>query len=201
MKKKKNAINIKNFWLLSLIILIAVVLAWVFTQPNLQKPTNYENYSEDNSSSTDFESRYLDFTIELPPSFQTEDETSRITINSDKGQIIVNREGTQFKNLADYLNDFDQLTTLNIISENKSVTDGDESIARLFESTDVTGGKEKIYFIYKPNVVYLISTTEPELYDDLVYSPPGRWRSLATSANFFNSFCYSISFVFPNLLN
>lgn len=163
--RKKKTITQRN-------ILIGVLIFFIFSFVLIVGLKNTDlRYSssnkQNNISNGSFESKYLQFSVNLPNGFQATDETSRIIINSDSGTIYVNRNGTQFDNLDSYLEDFDQQTNLNINNEEKIVINGYNSAVRVFESTDVTGGKEKIYFIFADNFVYKLSTTQLDLYDEL----------------------------------
>lgn len=166
MKKKTNkGISI---WLLvfALLVFFGIILITISSQKTITNDDKRYKQSETGESKM-FESKYLKFSITLPPGYQANDETSRIIFNSQSGQIYVNRNGTQFDNLDSYLNSFDQKTDLNIVSESELSIDGSEAIVRILENTDSTTGQEKIYFVYIDNFVYKISTTERDLFDDL----------------------------------
>lgn len=166
MKKKNTA---KNIWLGVIIFVALIIVVYLIAPANLQKFTNNKiEYSRNGiNQTTSFESKYLEFSVNLPVGFQAVDETSRITINSNDGQIYVARNGTQFNDLESYLENFDQQTNLNVINESKYSVDGNDAVSRIFENTDVSGSQEKIFFIFINNSVYKISTTEESLFDDL----------------------------------
>src|SRR3989338_855795 len=112
-----------------------------------------------------FQSKFMKFSVELPNNFSAIDEPSRITIQSNRGQIYVNRNGTQFNDLGAYLTNFDQTTQLEISLDEKMTINDYETRKRITKNPDI--GTEKTYFIYIENFVYKISTSFESLYDDL----------------------------------
>ncbi|MBI2621842.1 MAG: hypothetical protein HYW63_04350 [Candidatus Levybacteria bacterium] len=155
MSNKKK--SLKDFRLIILITAVAAVLIWIFLQPN---------FFEVGKGSSTFESKYLNFSLSLPSGFQAKDETSRIIINSDDGQITVNRNGTQFNNLEDYISDFDSKRNLISSETNNTSINGHEALSRLVEYPD-QNYSQKSYYIYVEKAVYIFSTTSESLYDEL----------------------------------
>lgn len=154
----------KNLILAALILIFILVGVLVFTKSGI---LNDHLPSQRPSQSTKtFESKNLNFIINIPSGFQVKDENSRIIIVSDDGQIVINRNGTQFDNLPDYISDFD--TKRNLKSSNKSnlLIDGKEAMSRLAQFED-QNHSQKSYYIYVDNAVYIISTSSGALYDDL----------------------------------
>ncbi len=163
--KKKKQLNIKfiSFTLIAIIIIFGFLL----DHSNFQKlKTTLLIPTEVSIETSVIESKYLNFSVELPPEFQTVDETNQITINSQSGKISVNRNGTNFDNLDDYVSDFDTKRNL-IFSDVEKISDSPyESISRIVEFPD-QGVKQKSYYIYINNWVYIFSTTSEDLYDEL----------------------------------
>lgn len=165
MKKKNKA---KNIWLGVIIFIALIIVVYLIAPANLQKFTNNKiEYSQNGTSeATTFESKYLKFRINLASKFHATDETSRIIVTSPLGEIYVNRDGTQFNDLEGYINDFDNSTTLNFQEDERSVINGYNARARIIEENNLEN-REKIYFIYIDNYIYMISTKEEVLFDDL----------------------------------
>lgn len=152
---------------LLLIIAIALIVGVVLFYTKIAGSTSFPPSQVTEKQTKTFQSENLKFSLNLPAGFTAKDEPSRITIDSDKGKIYVNRNGTQHEDLDNYLKEFDQQTKLNITADEKLTINNYQARSRIFKNTDVTKGQEKIYFIYADNFVYKISTTSESLFDDL----------------------------------
>ncbi|KKR51384.1 MAG: hypothetical protein UT84_C0001G0069 [Candidatus Curtissbacteria bacterium GW2011_GWA1_40_16] len=112
-----------------------------------------------------FQSKIMKFTIALPDKLSAIDESSRVKIQSSKGEIFVNRNGTQFNDLDTYLSNFDQTTQLDISLDENMIINNNVARKRISKNPNI--GIEKTYFIYAENYVYKISTSSEDLYIDL----------------------------------
>lgn len=150
---------------LTILVLVGFfALAYFVTAGN---KNNVGQYKQDDTQQAIFNSKYLKFSMILPGNFFANDETSRVVISSPNGQLYVNRNGTQYRDLSNYLDNFDERTNLIVADEEELNIDDNDAVMRIYESTDVAQNQEKIYFIYAENNVYKISTTDKELFDDL----------------------------------
>jgi len=102
----------------------------------------------------------LRFSIELPFDYQAEERFGSVIIFTPNGSIFINRNGTNFDRLEDYLSDLSIKNHFVLINKNNSQVNGLETISGNIE-------KEKIYFIYKDYAVYSLSAKDKSLYNDL----------------------------------
>jgi len=114
-----------------------------------------------------FKAQYLGFSIKAPFNYKVEDGMTSVLVSSGSKKIIIARNGTGFPNLEDYLSAFDNRNKWNIIEEKKVPISDYQVIMRVFYRTSDSLVKEKIYFIYKDYVVFVISTDSEELFTDL----------------------------------
>lgn len=149
----KKTIRQKNILVGALVFLISILVLSVVLKNN-------------NIDDGSFDSKYLQFSVNLPNGFQATDETSRIVINSDDGQVTVTRNGTQYNDLESYMLDYDSKRKLISTDENSIIIDGYRALSRLVEFPD-QNAKQKSYYVYIDNWVYIFSTSSEELYDDL----------------------------------
>ncbi|MBP9716866.1 MAG: hypothetical protein KBD51_02880 [Candidatus Levybacteria bacterium] len=160
MKLKKNQ---KKLILVSIIVALLLVGATAYFKPEILNGLLNQSQSQ---STKAFESKYLKFTVDLPGNFKALDESSMIVISSEWGEIYIARNGTQFNNLREYLDEFDRNTSLNF-SEDLVMIDNYEAVLRKLTNSDIENGQENIYFIFVENSVFKISTTEEALFDEL----------------------------------
>lgn len=150
-----------------ILFILVFLITLFFVSPTFRNLLNLNQYlNKREAGPTVFESKYLNFSVDLLPGFQAADETTQITIDSQGGQINVSRNGTNYDSLDSYISDFDTKRNL-IASDVEKITINDyESMSRMVEFPDQSV-KQKSYYIYINNWVYIISTFSEGLYDDL----------------------------------
>jgi hypothetical protein len=170
----KNKTNKKSRQLLILIsIFIVFVIIYVLllsskskldSGSNYQAGVNYQNTTQ--SKEMVFTSKLGKFSIVVPEGFTAVGNYTDATLKSKDGEINVVRNGTNYDNLKDYINTFDSRRNIIITKVTPEKVDGYEAIAReeLFVNTKK---KEKSYYIYAANFVYIFSTDSEALYADL----------------------------------
>jgi len=83
----------------------------------------------------------MDFTIEVPKDDQVTEQFGSVTVTTNVGKIYIDRNGTNFSNIQDYLND--------LHFKNKTVLDRQSSmIINDFQAISGFIGKDKNYYIY-----------------------------------------------------
>ena len=108
-----------------------------------------------------YKSDVLDFRINVPSSYSVIEDFNVATIlNNDKSEITIDKIGTNFINVEEYVSNLEKLNDIKFINKDKANIDNYDSIVAFSED-----GKEKIYFIYADNRIYTFSTSD--LYDDL----------------------------------
>ena len=107
-----------------------------------------------------FQSKFMKFSIELPNNFFAEEKLGSVIINSPEGKIFIDKNGTNFGNLDDYLSDLSIKNKIELKTQTKLTITGLDAIAGFID-------QEKNYYVYADNSVFLLSTTSESLYPDL----------------------------------
>jgi|SRR3989344_1150568 len=92
----------------------------------------------------------------VPTGYQITEGMNAIFLKNGIGEIRITKQGTNYSNLSDYLNG------LGI-----TVNDSQTTEVNGFTAVSGTVGNQKYYFILTNNWIYSLSTSFPELYDDL----------------------------------
>lgn len=121
------------------------------------QPTALTNFQQ---TKTFHSSNVMKFSISVPASYNVIEKLGAVTISTPNGKIYIDRNGTNFDNLEDYLEDLNQ--------KNKTILS--QKLNLKIDDLIVISGiidKRKIYFIYKNYFVYTLSTDSEALFDDL----------------------------------
>lgn len=158
--KKKN--GKKN-----LFILIGVIIVGLFLllQVQVRKSSNLEDYNSKKVEAS-FTSRLLKFKVNYYKEFEVVEKYNDVIFLRDEGKIDVSVVGTNFDNLDDYIEDLEIKNNFSLSNKDeKKMTNGHVS----GEIVVKNGNSEYVHFIYPEGSwsVYILSTTSPELYDDL----------------------------------
>ncbi|EKD71047.1 MAG: hypothetical protein ACD_46C00286G0002 [uncultured bacterium] len=167
---KKQTQNVLTILVILVIISAVIILFYLTTTPaklnssiSQVAPTDINNSPQGKT----YISKNLKFKIKAPIGYQLEEKFTTVILKNNKGEIIIDRSGTNYGKIEDYLIFFDQQRNIKIEQEDKLNINGLKSVRRLEYFT--TGQKEehKIYFIYKEYAIYKISTKFRNLFDDL----------------------------------
>lgn len=158
--------------ILPVIILVLIVTAGYFVfhkSSRKSSPQQYGNNTVTASASPNelktFESKTMKFSIQSPLKFQIKDNVISVDLQTKEGKITIVRNGTNFNNLKDYLNDFDSKRGLRVSDTKNLEIDMHDSVSRLVNPQENT--EQKSYYIYVNNLVYIFSTKHPALFFDL----------------------------------
>jgi hypothetical protein len=157
MKKKVEIKKNHNFLLLLIALMFCIAgLAWYFG-----------NFSgSNNNNSTEVTERVittkgpLDISLIVPTKFSSEERFGTLTLSSSEGIVNVARNATNYDDLMSHLKN----------SRNKILDQLDsyqETRVNDYEGLIANDQNEKTYYIYAGSAVYFLSTTSPELYDEL----------------------------------
>lgn len=102
----------------------------------------------------------MKFSIKVPSSYKVSEKLGSVTINTETGQILISRNGTNFDNLKDYIN-YSQNNLKNRMKNQQELTINE------LDAISASIDNENIYYIYTENAVYSISTSTEALFDDL----------------------------------
>lgn len=169
---------------LAFFILVAVTFGYLLVS-NVKENEDAEqvtNISSDTSmvnnniNPTELTKKYLsaDFKmkIDIPSGLLIEDKFPLFVLKGELGEIQVVRNGTNFDDLDDYLEDFDSKRKLNLYESNPSIVNGYPVVIRN-SSTKDSEVKQKSAFLFAENYVYIFSTFDEALYpaiDQIVQS-------------------------------
>ena len=149
-------------------LVFVIALAGTFIlKSSLTSKGNTRNQSVPQFQSKTFESENLDFSTKVPSDFEIEDGNTSVLIKKGDAEIIVVRNGTEFPDLASYLQDFDIRNRWEIIEEDELVINGYQARARTFMRTSTSKTRERMIFLYVNYSVYKISTNSESLFNDL----------------------------------
>ena len=163
MTKQKGNITI-------LLILIAIILigtGYLIINKNASAPTvPVQNSVPTHSPKSDeeikkvFKSETMKFSIEASQLFQIEEKINTLKLTNKNGAITINRTGTNFDSLQEYID--------NLVKENSLVFIEKELL--IINSLDALKAKVnqgKLYYFYAENTVYTLFTKTESLYSDL----------------------------------
>ena len=149
---------------LIIIILAAGAAVYFLVKSNTVTPQN--SYPTPSPSPTNvalktFQSETMNFSIEIPQSFQTEEKFGSVTIKNGSGIILIMQNATNFDNLKEYIKNSKNNLENRIAGREDLVINNQEATSGFLENN------EKIYLIYADNTVYIISTKSQPIYSDL----------------------------------
>lgn len=164
--KKQKGTN-KVIYLLLAFVILLVLLFFVML---LNKSSNYQNNNPEALTEIPqkktYYSKSMKVSVDMPISFQVEESFTTITFKKNDDSITLSRNGTQFSNLESYLNDFDSKRQLIVPENNEIIINGYDTVLRTmnFPKQNI---KQKSYYIYVDNWVYVIFTKSKSLFNDL----------------------------------
>lgn len=140
-----------------LLLILSVVIGFMNgPKLNLQKDSILQTVNTKEFKS----SGVMDFTIRIPHDYQIIEKFGSVTISGPSGEILLAQNGTNYTNLADYIDD-SRNNLKSKLYNRKNLT-----IERL-EATSGFIEQEKFIFIYAEYNVYILSAKNADLYDDL----------------------------------
>ncbi len=141
-----------------LIILVVILLVGVIAS-NKSIPKNTQLQTNIIQTKT-FQSKIMKFTIGLPSNYQGQEKLGSVTVSTPKGILYIDRNGTNFDNIEDYVQDLGKKNKF-ILSNKKNLQIN--SLEAIVGNTN----REKLYFIYSNYAVYTLSAKEEPLFPDL----------------------------------
>ena len=113
-----------------------------------------------------FQSKDMKFSVELPSEYQANEKMGSVNITTKAGEIYIDRNGTNFNNLNDYLTDLRTKNKPLVIDEKKTSINNNQAILEVIK---IPGNEfeTREYMIYNDNWVYLLFTNTQSLYPAL----------------------------------
>jgi len=112
-----------------------------------------------------FQSKLMKFSISAPYSFQIDEKQTGIILNSNHKSIIVARSSTEAQNIKGHVDNIMKHNNTILSGEKRLKIDNYEAISGAINYND--NESEKIIYIFVDGWIYDISTSSPELFDDL----------------------------------
>ncbi len=161
-KSKKNSNSLKILLIVFASLLVVFLIAIYFSK----YPVGLDNQSHKSnnpklSNTKVYKSENLKIIISVPAKFQIDDRFFRITLTSLEGNIYIEKSGTNFENVDEYLDNLDV--------ENSSVTLSREriSINNMPAIRGIVNGKRYYYIYTEKWTIFTIFADSSALFDDL----------------------------------
>lgn len=165
MKKKNNLLK-------PAIALLILITALFFLTKALAKKKPYQQSAENSSNIilTDarvYQSKNLKFKITAPAGYQLEERFTTVMLKNNNGEININRNGTNYDNIADYINFLSEKNKFKTIDKKQLIINKLNALKAKIEYPGGPKQGEKSYFIYVDYSIYTLSTSSPALFADL----------------------------------
>ena len=143
MKKNTNIKTNHGFIILIAFILLFGIILYAATNVN-KTYTPQTNTLINTSDTKTYSSESMKFSVGVPTKFKVNEKFFRVTLASNEGNIYIEKNGTNFDNIDDYVNELD--------TKNNSVTLDKERLSiNSFPTISGMVGNQKYYFIYADN--------------------------------------------------
>lgn len=146
--------------LLSIVVVIITSGFLVLKKNNLGNQSIIVDNDESDKESKEYVSEVLHFRVEYDKKFSVNENLGSITFSNSEGEVLVNRNGTNFDNLDSYLKENQNHLSEILSSKEEMSVNGLDAVSGVI-------GNERIYFIYVSSAVYTFSTDSENLYEDL----------------------------------
>jgi hypothetical protein len=104
------------------------------------------------------------FTIEIPENYTVEEGFNTVTIITPKGDIFVDRIGTEYKSINEHVDNLEELNKVNFKDKELITIHAQEA---LIAYINFENNNKKNYFILSGPNVYTLTTSSPELFTTL----------------------------------
>jgi hypothetical protein len=100
------------------------------------------------------------FTIEIPENYTVEEGFNTVTIITPKGEILIDKIGTEFDNISEYVTNLEKINRVNF---------GIKELVKInsYDTIVTISPKEKSYFIMINSSVFTLLAPSPDLFTTL----------------------------------
>ncbi len=156
---KKKVENKKNYnFLLVLMALVLCIAGVVWYIRNSFGPSEHSQPEATERVITT--KGPLDISLIVPTKFSSEERFGTLTLSSSEGEIDLAHNATNYDDLMSHLTS----PLNNIVNK---LDKFEESSIKNYEAIKGFMGDKKTYYVYAGSAVYFLSTSSPELYDEL----------------------------------
>lgn len=164
MKKKQHLNNNLNYPLIIIVVFSLIAIVYIIMRANREQNVSYltPSYTPTRTIQTKiYSSKEMKFSIDVPTDLKIDEKFFRVTLSSANGNIYIERNGTNFSNIDDYLNDLDK--------KNNSVTLSKEKInINNFPAIRGIVNGDRYYFIYADKwTIFTLFVASKSLFSDL----------------------------------
>lgn len=153
-------IHPKHHHSVAVVVLVGVILLFLLLFFTIF-PNSNKDASLLNGQRQMYHSDFLNISFAVPNNYLVKELHNFITVtNNDSEEIEISRIGTNSDSLEDYLYSIDQ-------TSNKIYAGQEIFVINGFPVVRIGTNDKRYYLFYKKNFVYSISTTAPDLYDEL----------------------------------
>ncbi|MBI2338650.1 hypothetical protein HYU95_05720 [Candidatus Daviesbacteria bacterium] len=164
MKQKGNVLII-----LIILIVLALGITLYYKSTTSKVPSNVPGQPSETRQPTStksaeetkiFKSKLMQFSVDLPNNYVAEERIGSAIITTPNGEIYIDRNGTNFDNINDYIEDLEEKNRFAVSTKQSYKINNLETVAGIID-------KEKAYFIYSNNAVYTLTAKDKSLFNDL----------------------------------
>lgn len=163
MKQKGNVIII----LVIIVILVAGIILSFKSKSPLTQSSPQPTATSTSVQTKNFQSKSLKFSIDIPPNLEVEERITNVIFKQATMELKIARNGTNFEELDDFLKDLATKNKMTISNKESLNINGLTAVKGTvkFPGGPTTG--ELTYYIKTDFAVYIISTANQPLFDDL----------------------------------
>lgn len=146
-----------------LLVLLSFFLYLTTVKSLTQAPSPSANsYPTQTIAINNYQSDLLNFSIDYPSTVRMELHDTTVTLfgTNSVDYIYISRASTNFENIQDYVEDLSVKNHFTVVDRIQYQQYGQDILTGIVDH-------DKTYFIYIDGWVYTISTSSPELYDEL----------------------------------
>src|SRR3989344_4274171 len=151
--------------LIVLIIGVIIVGYYLLAKPQNQTTAPIPSPSISTAQPEVYTSDLFKLKIVIPIDFNAEEKFNTITLKKENQEIRINRNGTNYSNLPDYIKDLSKKNKLSIEEINVEEKNGNQLVTTQYFTEP--NKERKTIFIYKDYFVYSISSDTPGLFNEI----------------------------------
>ena len=148
-------------------LVFLVVLLQIRQKTILKSPYQSITTTSIPNETRTYKSKFLKITFNYPTKFQLEDKFDTIYLKEGNYLIIIDRVGTNYKTIDEYLNYLGNINKVNISDRQQLKVNKLDGVKATINHPNTNNPDTEVYYFYVDNWVYDISTTYSSLYPDL----------------------------------
>ena len=153
---------------LLLVLVLTSTAAYILKLKKEQTPATTKFYVTPSleKGSKKYTSEQLDFQVNVPEGFVINSKMTYVDFKSGDGLVDIVRNGKNYNSVEEYLMDLDKRRNFQVIKEKLIELNGMDASDRLERNLN-NAKEQRAFYIYTDGWIYVISTDNSSLYDDL----------------------------------